>query len=48
MDVWYDTDPAPELLERLLLAPLAERARSNVESKLSQAARNLPGEGTPI
>ena len=37
MDVWYDADPAPELLERLLLAPLAERARSNVQSKLARA-----------
>lgn len=48
MDVWYDAEPAPELLERLLRSPLAERARSNVERKLSQAARNLPGAATPI
>ena len=27
MDVWYDPEPAPELLERLLRSPLAERAR---------------------
>jgi MOSC domain-containing protein YiiM len=37
MDVWYDADPAPQLLERLLLAPLAVRARSNVENKLARA-----------
>jgi MOSC domain-containing protein YiiM len=37
MDVWYDPEPDPELLERLLDSPLAERARSNVERKLSQA-----------
>ena len=37
MDVWYDTEPDPELLERLLDSPLAERARSNVERKLAQA-----------
>jgi MOSC domain-containing protein YiiM len=36
MDVWYDGEPAPELLERLLQSPLAERARANVERKLSQ------------
>ncbi len=37
MDVWYDAHPAPALLERLLQAPLAERARSNVETKLARA-----------
>ena len=37
MDVWYDAEPDPELLERLLDSPLAERARSNVERKLSRA-----------
>lgn len=37
MDVWYDTDPDPELLERVLGSPLAERARSNVERKLARA-----------
>ena len=37
MDVWYDPEPDPELLERLLGSPLAERARSSVERKLSQA-----------
>jgi MOSC domain-containing protein YiiM len=48
MHVWYDAEPAPELLQRLLQAPLAERARLNVERKLSQAARNLPAGGSPI
>ena len=48
MDVWYDAEPAPQLLERLLCSPLAQRARSTVERKLSQAARNLPGAGSPI
>jgi MOSC domain-containing protein YiiM len=37
MDVWYDTEPDPDLLERLLDSPLAERARSNVERKLDRA-----------
>ena len=37
MDVWYETEPGPELLERLLDSPLAERARSNVERKLARA-----------
>ena len=37
MDVWYDTEPEPELLERLLESPLAERARPNVERKLARA-----------
>jgi MOSC domain-containing protein YiiM len=37
MDVWYDSEPEPALLERLLRAPLAERARSNVEAKLARA-----------
>jgi MOSC domain-containing protein YiiM len=36
MDVWYEHDPDPELLERLLASPLAERARSNVENKLAR------------
>ena len=37
MDVWYDSEPAPELLERLLDSPLAVRARSNVQRKLARA-----------
>lgn len=37
MDVWYDKEPDPALLERLLASPLAERARANVESKLARA-----------
>ena len=38
MDVWYDTEPDPELLERLLASPLAVRARANVENKLARVA----------
>ena len=34
MDVWYDNDPDPALLERLLASRLAERARVDVERKL--------------
>jgi len=37
MDVWYDREPDPELLERLLASPLAERARTNVERMLARA-----------
>jgi MOSC domain-containing protein YiiM len=37
MEVWYDKAPDTDLLERLLASPLAERARSNVESKLARA-----------
>jgi MOSC domain-containing protein YiiM len=37
MDAWYDPEPAPELLERLLASPLAERARESVERKLALA-----------
>jgi MOSC domain-containing protein YiiM len=37
MDVWYDSDPDPQLLERLLASPLAERARTGVERKLERA-----------
>ncbi len=36
MDAWYDKEPDPELLERLLASPLAERARANVENKLAR------------
>ena len=38
MDVWYDKEPDPKLLERLLASPLAERARSKVENKLARVA----------
>jgi MOSC domain-containing protein YiiM len=38
MDAWYEPEPDPALLERLLFAPLAERARRNVERMLSRAA----------
>ena len=43
MDVWYESEPDPDLLERLLASPLAERARSNVERKLARvlAGRSL-------
>lgn len=36
-DAWYDASPDPELLERLLASPLAERARENVQQKLARA-----------
>ena len=39
MDAWYDSEPDAELLERLLAAPLAERARANIERKLARVAR---------
>jgi MOSC domain-containing protein YiiM len=35
MDTWYEAQPDPALLERLLRAPLAERARVAVERKLA-------------
>ena len=38
MDVWYESDPDPALLERLLAAPLAERARASVERRLARVA----------
>ena len=38
MDVWYDKEPDPELLERLLASPLAVRARANVENMLARVA----------
>ena len=41
MDVWYASEPAPELLERLLASPLAERARASVESKLAKVAESI-------
>jgi MOSC domain-containing protein YiiM len=39
MAAWYDAEPPPELLERLLAAPLAERARANMERKLAHVVR---------
>ncbi|HUH15655.1 MAG TPA: MOSC domain-containing protein [Gaiellaceae bacterium] len=42
MDVWYDAEPEPELLERLLASPLAVRARENVERKLARVAGDGP------
>jgi MOSC domain-containing protein YiiM len=36
MDVWYDPEPDPGLLERLLDSAIAERARGNVERKLAR------------
>jgi MOSC domain-containing protein YiiM len=36
MDTWYDADPDPALLERLLASPLAVRARADVERKLAR------------
>ena len=38
MDVWYEREPDPVLLERLLASPLAVRARANVENKLARVA----------
>ncbi len=38
MDAWYDSEPDPELLDRLLASPLAERARANIERKLARVA----------
>jgi hypothetical protein len=38
MDVWYDSAPPPELLERLLASPLAERARIDLERRLARVA----------
>jgi MOSC domain-containing protein YiiM len=37
MDVWYEEDPAPDLLERLLASPLAERARIKLARRLELA-----------
>ena len=38
MDAWYESEPEPELLERLLAAPLAERARASVARRLTRVA----------
>ena len=38
MGLWYDSSPEPELLERLLRSPLAERARVHVEQKLARVS----------
>jgi MOSC domain-containing protein YiiM len=37
MDAWYDAEPDPELLERLLASPLGERARGATERMLARA-----------
>lgn len=37
MDVWYDPQPDPRLLERLLASPLAVRARAAVERMLARS-----------
>jgi hypothetical protein len=37
MDVWYDAEPDPAVLERLLASPIAERARIKLERKLELA-----------
>jgi MOSC domain-containing protein YiiM len=37
MDAWYDPEPDPALLERLLAAPIAERARVKLGRKLELA-----------
>jgi MOSC domain-containing protein YiiM len=36
MDVWYDPEPDPTLVERLLASPLAERARAGVERRVAR------------
>ena len=36
MDVWYDPSPPLDTVERLLAAPLAERARRDLERKLER------------
>jgi MOSC domain-containing protein YiiM len=38
MDVWYDSAPEPDLLERLLRSPLAVRARADIEKKLARVS----------
>ena len=38
MEVWYDPEPDPQLLERLLASPLAERSRAGVERRLTRVA----------
>jgi MOSC domain-containing protein YiiM len=38
MDAWYDAEPEPALLERLLRAPVAERSRASLERKFASAS----------
>jgi MOSC domain-containing protein YiiM len=38
MDAWYDAEPDPALLERLLAAPVAVRARGPLERKLARVS----------
>ena len=38
MDAWYDPEPDATLLERLLAAPVALRARASLERKLARVS----------
>ena len=38
MDAWYESSPSVETLDRLLAAPLAERARSDLERRRVHAS----------
>jgi MOSC domain-containing protein YiiM len=38
MDAWYEPEPEAELLERLLAAPVAVRARGSLEKKLARVS----------
>jgi MOSC domain-containing protein YiiM len=44
MDVWYERDAEPERLERLLAAPVAERARASLERRLAASGAFAPEE----